>query len=414
MIYRERLIENKVREYCKHFKVVLITGARQVGKSTLLSNLFPNYKSITLDPYRDIYGIKTDPDLFLENFRGPLILDEIQYSPEVLSAIKRKVDLSDVNGQYILTGSQNFSVMKNVSETLAGRIGIINLESMTFAELHSDILKDDNKHWIDTYLKNPEELPKCFKGVIKSELLLSEILWRGGMPGLIEKPNAIVPSYFDSYLKTYIERDIKTFENINKLNEFTTFVGLCAALSAQEVNDFKVGNDIGVTSMTAKNWRNLLLASFQLYEAMPYSGNTVKKLSKKRKSYIADTGLLCFLQFINSPEALTVSPLFGAVFETFIMSEIRKNLNKSLLSANIYHWRTSGGAEVDIVIETNGKLYPIEVKSKTSLSGFDTSGLKAFRETYADKVAKGIIVYAGEECYKISPDIYAIPWNGKF
>lgn len=414
MIYRKRLIENRVLEYCKHFKVVLITGARQVGKSTLLTNLFPSYKSITLDPYRDVYGIKTDPDLFLENFKAPLILDEIQYSPEVLSAIKRKVDLSDTNGQYILTGSQNFSIMRNVSETLAGRIGIINLESMTFAELYFDISKNDNKHWIDIYLKNPEELLSCFKGVMKSESSLTEILWKGGMPGLIGKPNSMIHPYFDSYLKTYIERDIKTFENINKLNEFTTFVGLCAALSAQEVNDFKVGNDIGVTSITAKNWRNLLLASFQLYEAMPYSGNTVKKLSKKRKSYIADTGLLCFLQFINSPEALTVSPLFGAVFETFIMSELRKNLNKSLLSANIYHWRTGGGAEVDIVIETNGKLYPIEVKSKTSLSGFDSSGLKAFRETYGDKVSKGIIVYAGEECYKISPDIYAVPWNGMF
>jgi hypothetical protein len=234
------------------------------------------------------------------------------------------------------------------------------------------------------------------------------------MPALIGKPDSMIHPYFDSYLKTYIERDIKTFENITKLNEFTTFVGLCAALSAQEVNNAKIGHDLGINSMTIGHWRNLLLGSFQLFEVMPYYGNTVKRLSKKRKSYITDTGLLCFLQFINSHEALMVSPLLGAVFETFVMAEIRKILAKSLLQVNMYHWRTAGGAEVDIILETNGKLYPIEVKSKSAVSAMDARGLKAFRETYGEKVANGIIIYTGKECYKINQNDYAVPWNATF
>jgi len=405
MAYKIRLIEKKLLEYKRFFKIVLITGARQVGKTTLLTHCFPKIKIITFDPIQDIYGVRKDPDLFLDNFPPPVILDEIQYVPELFPALKRRVDKSNATGQYFLTGSQNFSLMKNVSESLAGRVGILNLYNMTVNELYGNI---NDANWLEYYLNNSKFL---LKRTLNTKLPLKDILWRGGMPGLLDADEKFITPFFKSYVQTYIERDLRTVENIKNLYNFTTFMSFCAALSAQEINNTKIGNDIGISSVTAKKWYELLINSFQFFALQPYSGNTIKRISKKRKGFISDTGLLCYLQQINSPDALLASPMFGAIFETFVVSEIKKYINASGLNVNFYHWRTNSSAEVDLIIEKDGFLYPIEIKSKSNLNAYDARGLKSFRDTYKNKCKHSLIIYAGKELYKISKNITAVPWN---
>ena len=405
MNYKKRLLEKKLFEYADFFKIILVTGARQVGKTTLLTHCFPKTKIITFDPVQDIYNAKKDPDLFFDNFPPPLILDEIQYAPELLPALKRRVDKSQKKGQYFLTGSQNFSLMKNVSESLAGRVGILNLFNMTANEMYGNI---DDIHWIELYLNDSDF---SLKKLLNTKTTLKNILWRGGMPGLLNADEKFVTPFFSSYLQTYIERDLRTFENFRNLFDFSKFIAFCAALSSQEINNSKVGNDIGISSVTAKKWYELLINSFQFFVLPPYSGNIVKRFSKKRKGYISDTGLLCYLQQINSQDALLASPMFGAIFETFVVSEIIKIINASNLNVNFYHWRINSGAEVDLIIEKDGFLYPIEIKSKSNLNAYDLRGLKSFIEVYKNKCKQAIIIYAGKELYKISEKITAIPWN---
>lgn len=408
MAYKKRLLERKLYDFKKFFKIVLVTGARQVGKTTLLTHCFPKFKIITFDPIQDVYGARRDPELFFDNFSFPLILDEIQYAPELLPALKRKVDLSNKSGQYFLTGSQNFSLMKNVSESLAGRVGILNLNNFTVSELYGNTNKC---HWLDILLNGAKfTTPE----LLRTKIPLKDILWRGFMPGLLGADDKFVIPFYNSYVQTYIERDIRTFENIRNLSNFSRFLSLCAALSAKEINYSKFGNELAISSVTAKNWFDLLVNSFQFFALAPYSGNTLKRISKKKKGFIADTGLLCFLQHINSADALLASPMFGAVFETFVISEIKKFFDASDYNVNLFHWRTNAGAEVDLIIQKDNQLYPIEIKSKTNLNAYDLRGIKSFRQTYKNVHKCAAVVYAGKELYNISEDIIAIPWNAFF
>ena len=230
--YRSRHIEAKLLEYGQHFKVVLVTGARQVGKSTLLGHLLPKVKTFVFDPVQDLYGVRHDPDLFLENFPPPLILDEVQYVPELLSALKRKVDTLTDPGRYFLTGSQNLSMLRSVSESMAGRVGILHLEAMTAGELFDrpDAL------WLKTFLEAPEKLVSKIQSVLEVPPL-PKLLWRGSLPGTIDLPDSIIADYCRSYIQTYVERDVRIVEDIRELTGFSRFLALSAALTGQERHD---------------------------------------------------------------------------------------------------------------------------------------------------------------------------------
>ncbi|MBN8829007.1 MAG: ATP-binding protein [Sphingobacteriia bacterium] len=410
-MYKKRHIEDKLKQISKYFKIVLLLGPRQVGKSTLLSKLYPDLKHITFDPIQDIYGAKQDPDLFLNNFPAPIILDEIQFTTELLPTIKRRVDLTDEKGLYYLTGSQNIYMMKSLSESLAGRVVIMQLGGMTPYELN-DV---PNNNWVDIYLDSPGDLPNYFKGLIPNTDNLYNILWRGNYPGLIDAPNEIVRQFYFSYIQTYIERDVRILENIQDLSLFDRFLGLAAALTAQEINYSQLGREIGIMHVTANRWLNLLEHSYLWIETQPYSGNTIKRLSKKRKGYIADTGIACYLQQISTPEALARSPLFGSLFETYCVAMIYNICHSLNMTPRFYHWRTNGGAEVDLILEINNTLYPIEIKGKSVVGIKDCSGIKAFKDTYPkSKIAPGLVIYAGTSCHYIDKDIIAMPWNGLF
>lgn len=404
--YHKRKAENLIKEYSSFFKVVALLGARQVGKSSLLSNMYPDYKYFTFDPVQDLFGARSDPDLFLQNFKPPLILDEIQYVPELIPAIKRFADKQNNKGQYFITGSQNLPVLKNIAESLAGRVGIIRLFPMTGDELYN--LEADTS-WI-TKLLNNGEVPDSINHFSKTDTL-SRFLWRGTMPGLIDAPDSLVSPYFDSYIRTYIERDIRMVEDIKNLSDFGRFTRLCSSLTAQEINSSHLGREIGVTPQTARRWLDLLIHTFQWIELDPYSGNTIKRISGKKKGYLSDTGLAAYLQRISSPDALMGTNFFGALFETYAVTSIVKTTSLMATKPAMYHWRTSGGAEVDIVLEYNGKLYPIEIKAKTNLTRHDASGVTAFFETYPSAANIGIIIYAGSVMYQVKENIWAMPWD---
>ncbi len=406
-----RHIENRVKRISKYFKVILLVGARQVGKSTLFKKVFPKSQCITFDAFNDEFVAKKDPDLFLKSFPSPIILDEVQYVPELLSAVKRKVDKSPKFGQYFLTGSQNLMMLKSVSESMAGRVGILELSPMTYFELN----KKYDQNFLEIYLKKPESLLKKFSGCLHPKKNLYEILWRGGFPALLKIPNEGVRDYFSSYVKTYLERDVRTFGNVSDIRQFDRFLSIAAALTAQEINYSHLGREIGIVPATAGKWLDVLSCSYLWFELLPFNFNVIKRVSKKRKGHILDSGLTCYLQKITSPEALAASPLKGAIFESYCISMIKALTEVKNSGIGFSHFRTDGGAEVDLILEQNGWLYPIEIKCKSYLDHYDKRGIESFCKTFPKrKIAHGLIIYAGEECYKLSDKIIAMPWNALF
>ena len=409
MRYLTRHLETQILESSKYFKAILLLGARQVGKSTLFSHLFPEVKAIVFDPVQDIYGARQDPELFLESFPPPLILDEVQYVPELLAALKRKMDKSETKGQYFLTGSQNLSMLKNVAESMAGRVGIFHLDDFTIQEM---VGFGSEPGWLPSYLDDPQSFYKSRKTFSSPFYSLDEFLIQGTFPATLDLPTSQIPRYFRSYLQTYIDRDVRVQEDIRQLAEFDQFLGVSASLTAQEINSSQTGRELGISPHTARRWLDLLSFTYQWFELLPYHGNTIKRLTGKKKGYFKDTGFACYLQKTDSIEGLAINPKLGAVFETWAVNYIHQQFASLSVPPNSYHWRTAGGAEVDLILERNGKLYPIEMKCKTKLTKTDLSGLNAFRETYSkNEVMPGLVLYAGSEVYKLDDKTVAIPWT---
>lgn len=236
-------------------------------------------------------------------------------------------------------------------------------------------------------------------------------IWRGQLPGVLDESDEIVYDYYRSYIQTYIERDVRLLDNIRDLSSFSRFVGLAAALTAQEVNAAKFGRDVGVMPATARAWLDVLAHTYQWLELDAYSGNTIKRLSGKKKGHMRDTGVACALQRVTSPETLAVHPLLGSLFETMVVGMVHAQFVTLAVPPRAYHWRTNGGAELDLVLELDGKLYPAEVKCSTNITRYDASGIHAFRETYGCMVQPGVVIYAGKEFRRVDDFTTAVPWD---
>lgn len=404
-MFCQRLMSGKIQQIWKDSKVLMLVGPRQVGKSTLLQHMFPDYRTIVFDPNIDTYQVKRDPDLFLQSFPPPLVLDEVQFYPELFSSIKRKVDTSSHEQQYILTGSQNFSMMRNVSESMAGRVIILNLHPLTFLEKYNI----SEPWWLQAYAMK-EDLTACLRPQPMQHDIFT-LMWEGGMPGLLGKSHDFYVHYFNSYLQTYFERDLRQLSDIKNISDFSKFVRLVAMMSGHEMNHSQLGRDIGVANSTALSWQKSLVASMICKEIQPYFGNTTKRLAKKNKSYFFDTGLLCHLSMITSPDHLHQSPQNGHVFETYIVNQIIAYAEAKLSSSHFYHWRTSNQDEVDLVMDFQGTLFPMEIKLKSHLSSRDIKGLKSFLSTYEGHCHMGVVIYAGDTIHYLAKNIIAVPWN---
>jgi len=409
MKYKQRLISDKLTGMLKHFSVIVISGARQVGKSTLLKHLFPEWDIVVFDPVIDISNARKDPELFLKNHPSPLILDEIQYAPELVPSIKRIVDETKRPGQYILTGSQQWSVMKSISESLAGRAVFLDLEGFSLAESSGE---KSSGLWLERYLDSPEEFVKEKQARISVSGTLYDTLWRGGLPEARSLPEDYIPCFFSSYIRTYVERDVRMLLDIDDWQVFGRFVQLAAALTAQEINYTHLGRDIGITPQTAKRWLAVLKATFQWFEIPAWHTNTIKKISLKQKGFLADSGLVCHLSMISSPKAIGGHPMLGAIFETAVFAEIRKQMNAIAGKARIYHWRMHSGSEIDFLLERDGIIYPIEVKSKARPSGKDATAFKKFAQLFPEqKTAPGLVIAPAENCERLNEIGYVLPWD---
>ena len=411
MVYRPRLVAAKVKRLFNRFPIVVVVGARQVGKTTLLRNEFPDFVAVEFDPVIDVANAREDSDLFLDNHPSPLILDEIQFAPELVAALKRRVDRQQKPGLYLLTGSQQWQVLRSASESLAGRAVFVDLEGFCMAELAS---QPGNEHWLKRYLDAPEEFLANPGERISYGRSLYDCLWRGWLPGAAELELEDVVELHRAYLRTYVERDVRLLSEVGDWQQFGRFVQLMAALTAQEQNGSQMAREIGATPQTAQRWLGMLRATFQWFETPAFCGNFIKRISSRPKGYFADTGFACALQRISTPAALAGHPLAGALFETAVAGEVRK-LSATLSTPPIlYHWRSHGGAEVDLLLERDGVYFPLEIKLSSHPSRGAARGIQAFRESYPQlKVAPGLVIAPCEKVLRLAEHAYALPWDLK-
>lgn len=375
-MYIKRILEDRVTYLAKHFPAVMLCGARQVGKTTLLKKISENQKDIhyvTLDYPRVRELAKNDPELFLQQYSAPIIIDEIQYAPELLPFIKIKVDENNRNGSYYLTGSQMFHLMNNVSESLAGRVGILSMYSMSRAEIDEGNSIPFNPSKIQNIVSD-DSITDIFDRILK-----------GGMPRIISDPEVSNDDFFGSYVQTYIERDIRDLIKIKDENKFIKFISSVAARTSQEVNMADIAKDVDIDRKTAESWLSILVSSGIVVLLSPYSGNTIKRIIKRPKLYFMDTGLACYLSMWNNARALELSAMSGAMFENYVISEIIKSYSNNGIDtrSRLFYYRDNNGKEIDLLIRDNGKLYPIEIKKsadpgKNALKNF--SVLSSFNE----------------------------------
>ncbi|NLF30968.1 MAG: ATP-binding protein [Planctomycetes bacterium] len=421
MEYKKRIVAGKLRAMLERFAVVVVSGARQVGKSTLLAHELPGWDAVVFDPAIDVGNARQDPDLFLDNHPAPLILDEIQYAPELVAAIKRRVDRASAGGRgsamrvgreagmYVLTGSQQWSVLKSASESLAGRAVFLDLEGFCLAEIAQAA---PEASWLKRYLEDPEAFVASPAARLPVQRTVYEQLWQGFLPEADSLERDWVGEFYRAYLRTYIERDVRLLTDVADWQQFGRFVRLAAALTAQEINHSQLGRELGVTPQTAQRWMATLRATFQWFEAPAYHGNTIKRISARPKGYLADTGLACSLQTISTPQALSGHPLVGALFESAVAAEVRKLSAALTTPPTVYHWRSGGGAEVDMLLERDGVFFPIEVKLTSRPTGQDARGIKAFRDTYPHlTVAPALVIGPVERKERLSETAYALPWD---
>jgi len=380
-MYICREIENKIKYLSEHFPVIMLCGARQVGKTTVLKHFaeeHPEISYVTLDYPKLRLIAREDPELFLQQYPAPVIIDEIQYAPELLPYIKIKVDEEKGNGRYFLTGSQMFHMMNKVSESLAGRAAVLSMYSMSRSET-------DGR-------KSTPFLPSEVKNTAVSSDTVTNIfdkILRGGMPAMISDPGLDPEDFFGSYLQTYIERDIRYLINVKDENKFLKFISCIAARTGQEVNLSDISKDTGTDIKTAEGWLSIMVSSGLVFLLSPYSGNTIKRIVKRPKLYFMDTGLACYLSMWNNARTLEISAMAGAMFENYVISEIIKGyVNAGIdVRSRLFYYRDNNGKEIDLMILENGKLYPVEIKKnadpgKAALKNF--SVLEKLPETIGE------------------------------
>lgn len=358
-MYIKRAIEETVLRLSGMFPVLLVTGPRQVGKTTLLQKLMgPERKYVTLDAPDVRYLAKRDPALFMQRYTPPVLIDEIQYATELLSYIKMGADRSGNKGDYWITGSQVFRLMKNVSESLAGRVGIVNLPGLSDAEIYG--------YGSAPYTTEPERLMKRL-GAVK-ELGLNEIyarIFKGSMPALYAG-DADWETYYRSYVDTYLQRDIRDLSQVVDEMQFYNFMTAAAAHTSKPAVYEELANAAGVSAPTAKKWLSLLVSSHIVALVQPYSNNILKRAVKMPLLHFLDTGLAAYLLKWGGPEVLERGIMAGAFFESYVFSEIYKSYLNAGKEPPLFYYRDKDQKEIDLMLYQNGTVCPIEIKKAAS------------------------------------------------
>lgn len=365
----QRQLAEHLRQAAETMPVISVTGPRQSGKTTLVRSVFSDYQYVTLeDPERRRFA-QEDPRHFLESFSGRLVIDEAQYAPELFSYIQIRVDESRRNGEYVLTGSQHFLMLEKITQSLAGRVAVFNLLPFSYSELEAGGVAPDS---------------------------LESTLFQGAFPRIYDQktPPAL---FYPSYLQTYLERDVRQIINIGNLSAFQIFMKACAGMAGQLLNLSALAVELGISVPTAKSWLSVLEASFAIFLLRPYYRNLQKRLVKTPKLYFHDTGLVCYLLGIQSPEQLNNYFQRGALFENWVVADLAKQRFHQGRRPEMYFWQDKSMREIDCILEENLLVKAIEIKASKTLKPEFFKNLVFFQNEGGATKEHSYLVYAGEE-----------------
>lgn len=401
-MYINRHILPYLERMKKQFRVLLVTGSRQVGKSTLLKNkLLPEYDYVTLDDFSDLSIAQEDASLFFKNHPLPVIVDEVQRAPNLFLQIKLLADNSEEKGKIILTGSQSYKLLSNAADSLAGRVCIINMSSLSLREKYGI---DFNTEFLPT-----EEYISKRKKSVKTYANLWNHIWRGSMPELADD-TIEWEAFYRSYIRTYIDRDVADLIDVKNLVKFNNFMQCIASRVGELFNADSLARDVGVTSKTISQWTSILESSGVIKLLQPYEKNVSNRAVKTPKIYFMDTGLVCHLVGWSSSQVAMNGAMSGSLFENFVISEIIKSYyNSGHDSKDIYFYRDKDKKEIDLIIEKDNILYPIEIKKSAQPTIDMAKSLSVLHKIPGKTVGQGCILCQCDKMHYLSDNVAALP-----
>lgn len=406
MEYVERTLERKFLRMSSFFKAILVTGARQVGKTTMLKHLAKEQKRtyVSMDNAMARMLAKSDPMLFFQTYKPPIIIDEIQKAPELFEQIKIMCDESEERGVFWLTGSQQYQMMKNIRETLAGRIGILELYSLSKNEVEGITFPNEMDFSLPCLL---ERQPLVKKNDIVD---VFEHIWRGGMPDALRADEEQRQEYFNSYIETYLMRDVSEEGGITDTVRFRKFLNACAALVAEQVNYKNLAEAAEISQPTAKEWLRLLRGLGIIYLLPPYANNELKRLAKTPKLYFCDTGLCAYLSMWLTRDTLMNGAASGHYFENYVVIELLKNFTYAPVKVNMTYYRDSNAKEIDVFVEANGTIHPLEIKKSANPDRREVRKYELLDKANLERGSGGIVCMC-EEVIPIDAKNSFIPCN---
>lgn len=404
MQYIKRTLENKIVELNKEYGCIILVGPRQVGKTTMLRHLMEgtNRKEVSLDDMTERKMAQTDPALFLELHPAPILIDEVQYAPELFSYIKIRIDNGADPGSYWLTGSRAFKLMELAQESLAGRAAILHMSSLSQTELYGDGDTSPLSISIQDIMSRKSHLTAA------SPSEIYERIWNGSMPGHRSGRYTDRDVFYSSYVQTYIDRDVSDMiPGVDKLM-YADFIRAAACRTGQMLNVHDIAQDVGVSDDTAKRWLAVLEKSAIIFYLRPYSNNLLKRTVKTPKMYFFDTGLVAYLTKYSSPEILMNGAINGAILENYIVSEIQKTYHNSAKECLMHYYRDKDSNEIDMVFESDGELHPMEIKKSTN-PGTELIGAFKILDKASVPRGAGAVICLREEFSAIDRQHYIIP-----
>ncbi|KKT72685.1 MAG: hypothetical protein UW69_C0084G0003 [Microgenomates group bacterium GW2011_GWA2_44_7] len=398
---KPRTLTTSLQTAISTFPAIVLTGPRQSGKTTLLKSEFGgSHKYISLENPDVRLRAKDDPAGFIGQIEGPAILDEIQYVPELLSYIKSSIDENRAAGKWLLTGSQNFALVGNISESLAGRSAVLHLLPFTVSEL---LGRGGNVLSTEQMLDCPKQLKPY------DRFDLPNFILRGCYPEIASNPQVNRSLWCGSYITTYLERDIRNLKQVGDLGQYELFLRSCATRTGQVLDLSAISREIGVSFTTAKRWLSLLETGFQVLLLYPYYKNIGKRLIKRPKIYFTDTGLVSYLLGINSPETLMASPYLGSLFETLIVIDFWKRFQHHGQQPSMYYLRTEDKLEVDLVVELENKISLIEIKSSATITPSSTTSIIRAQRDLGEIVQNSILISNSDQVFEMKGGLIHLP-----